>query len=179
MILALFVILYSTGTAVLSTVINWFFVYKKDSYKDLKKDIDRKRARLEQIKEAGFESKKIQDEKTSIESMLQKKSAELFKMRLLTTSTTSISMLVLSKVFGSFMKGKVVAHLPFVPPSILLKLTQRGLKTSDPTAMSSTPIFLLCSLSIKAAINRALGFAPPKMFTPNWSEMQEKSQAKM
>lgn len=74
----------------------------------------------------------------------------------------SLFFIILARVLGTEYTGKVIAVLPFVPPNLLRKLTQRGLETGiDPRACSFTFIFILCSLSVKYIASSMFGQQMP------------------
>lgn len=63
-----------------------------------------------------------------------------------------------------------MAKLPFEPFGMLQGMSHRGLTGSDMTDCSMMFMYVLCQLSIRANIQKYLGFTPanagPSMFQP-------------
>lgn len=67
--------------------------------------------------------------------------------------------------------GVVVAKLPFTPLSLLQGLSHRNLSGVDMTDCSSTFIYILCTLSIRANIQKLLGITPQDKNGPSLWDM--------
>ena len=68
----------------------------------------------------------------------------------------------LLSMFNSIFEGKVVAKLPFVPISLVQGLSHRNLMGEDLTDCSFIFLYILCTMSIRQNIQKALGFAPSR-----------------
>lgn len=80
----------------------------------------------------------------------------------------------LLSMFNSIFDGKVVAKLPFTPVSWIQGLSHRNLMGHDYTDCSFIFLYILCTMSIRQNIQKALGFAPSRaaskqtsMWTPD------------
>ena len=80
----------------------------------------------------------------------------------------------LLSMFNSIFDGKVVAKLPFTPVSWIQGLSHRNLMGQDFTDCSFIFLYILCTMSIRKNIQKALGFAPSRaaskqtsMWTPD------------
>jgi len=72
-------------------------------------------------------------------------------------------------LFASLLlSGQPVAKLPFEPFGFVQSMSHRGLGGSDVTDCRMTFIYVLCSISIRAHVQKALGWSPvqagPSMF---------------
>ncbi|CAN0332709.1 unnamed protein product, partial [Ectocarpus sp. 4 AP-2014] len=59
--------------------------------------------------------------------------------------------------------GIVVAKLPFVPISLVQKISHRALEGEDPTDCSVAFIFALCQAGVKGNIVKLVGVGHPKV----------------
>lgn len=88
---------------------------------------------------------------------------------------TSVFFVLLLKILGTEHKGNVMAILPFVSFNLMTKVTGRGLDWSNVpvSALEGTEIqtkqatsflfiYLLCGLSVKFFVNKAVGTQPPE-----------------
>ena len=60
----------------------------------------------------------------------------------------------------------MLARLPFVPFNFIQNVSHRNLPGNDATDTGMVFIFMLCAMSIKPNLQRALGHAPPKTAVP-------------
>ena len=65
-------------------------------------------------------------------------------------------------MFNSIFDGRVVAKLPFTPIYWIQGLSHRNLLGDDMTDCSSIFLYILCTMSIRQNIQKALGFAPSR-----------------
>ena len=63
-------------------------------------------------------------------------------------------------------EGLVLARLPFTPFSFIQGITHRNLPGTDMSDCCVVFIYMLCSMSIKPSLQRALGQNPPKTAVP-------------
>jgi len=82
----------------------------------------------------------------------------------------SIIFLVLGRILSTEYSSKVVAVLPFVPYSIIRRISQRGFDEGmDPRACSFYFVFILCSLSVKHIADKVFGQQlPPGISMANY-----------
>lgn len=156
----------SICTAIICEAISWLLIYRTTSYKTLRSSIDRAAKKLETMKTTSDAQKFTKKSKTKkmdrVETSLKESSRDLslFKFK-----SGAVVALVLFAVFGllnSLFEGKSVAKLPFVPVSIVMKMSHRGLNGNDPTDCSMAFLYLLCSISIRTNLQKFLGFSPPR-----------------
>ena len=65
-------------------------------------------------------------------------------------------------MFNSIFDGRVVAKLPFTPIYWVQGLSHRNLLGDDMTDCSFIFLYILCTMSIRQNIQKALGFAPSR-----------------
>jgi uncharacterized membrane protein (DUF106 family) len=65
-------------------------------------------------------------------------------------------------MFNSIFDGKIVAKLPFTPITWVQGLSHRTLLGEDFTDCSFIFLYILCTMSIRQNIQKALGFAPSR-----------------
>lgn len=161
---SLLIVFISITTALLGEGFTWLTVYRTNSYKRLKAEVDRSGRRLEKKKEAvgqladKHQKKKLGREEERIRTL--KKDLSLAKTK---------SMMFVGLAFTFFLTmcnnifyGKVVAKLPFLPPSFLQGLSHRSLKGDDYTDCSFIFLYIICTMSTRANVQRLLGFAPTR-----------------
>ena len=78
----------------------------------------------------------------------------------------------LLSMFNSIFDGKVVAKLPFTPMSWIQGLSHRNLMGQDYTDCSFIFLYILCTMSIRQNIQKALGFAPSRAASKQTSMWQ-------
>ena len=65
-------------------------------------------------------------------------------------------------MFNTIFDGRVVAKLPFTPIYWVQGLSHRNLLGDDMTDCSFIFLYILCTMSIRQNIQKALGFAPSR-----------------
>ncbi|RLN38667.1 uncharacterized protein C2845_PM01G00180 [Panicum miliaceum] len=69
---------------------------------------------------------------------------------------------VLFVVFGLLSTlSRAAAKLPLAPVPLVQRMSHRGLHGNDPTDCSMVFLYFLCSMSIRANLQKLLGFTPP------------------
>ncbi|CAM9198836.1 unnamed protein product [Laminaria digitata] len=144
-------------------------VYRKPDYQRLKRHIETVAKDLEKKKAdpVGVDnSAKKREKNQRVIDRLEKDLADAMKelQALATPSKLAVAVLVMAVVVGinkSF-AGTVVAKLPFVPFSLLQKISHRGLEGDDPTDCSVAFLFALCQAGVKGNIAKLVGVGQPK-----------------
>merc|ERR1712059_46816 len=109
--------------------------------------IEKQRKKLEKKKEAHGESANLdRSKKRKIEADEEK----------LKNSNRDLTMV------NSIFDGRVVAKLPFTPIYWIQGLSHRNLLGDDMTDCSFIFLYILCTMSIRQNIQKALGFAPSR-----------------
>ncbi|CAB1097189.1 unnamed protein product [Ectocarpus sp. CCAP 1310/34] len=153
--------------ALLAEAYSWYTVYRKPEYQRLKrhienlvKDVEKKKA--EPV--GGSVEKKVKNLKAL--SRLEKDLAEATKdLQALTMSNklvVAVTLMVVMIAINKSFAGIVVAKLPFVPISLVQKISHRALEGEDPTDCSVAFIFALCQAGVKGNIVKLVGVGHPK-----------------
>jgi len=169
----LFVIFASLASALFAEGISWLLIYRTDEYKRLKSTIDKLQNKVDKKKqEAGVvdnsasSSSKIKDKKIGrFEESLQNANRDMATTKFKSTFAVAFSMIALFGVLNSTFDGIVVAKLPFEPISLINGISHRGLSGTDYTDCSMVFFYILCSLSIRANIQKLFGTTPPKQMS--------------
>lgn len=172
---AVFIIFISTCTALLGEGLTWFLVYKTEKYQRLKAEVEKQCKKIEKKKETSDLSdaknkKKLERE----EERLKTTNRDLSMVKMKSLFFIGITFTALLSMFNTIFEGRVVAHLPFTPISWVQGLSHRSLPGNDLTHCSFIFFYILCTMSIRQNIQKALGFAPsraaskhaPSIFSP-------------
>ncbi|EGC34883.1 hypothetical protein DICPUDRAFT_79372 [Dictyostelium purpureum] len=175
----IFILFLSVASTLLSEGVSWLLVYRTDSYKKSKANIDRLQAQLDKIKEQDSNTstllKKKQDKKgEKIEEALKIANKDLSLSKFKSMFFVAISMIGLFSYLNRIFDGVVVCKLPFVPIGFLQNISHRTIAGDDYTDCSMTFIYAMCSMFVRNNIQMILGTAPPKSKNPFLGGMDEK-----
>jgi uncharacterized membrane protein (DUF106 family) len=162
---SLLILAISIFTAFLGEGLTWLLVYRTEKYQKLKLDVERQTKKLEKKKEAHGEATldRIQKKKMDREEdRLKTTNRDLMMVKMKSMMAIGFVFTSLLSMFNSIFDGKVVAKLPFVPISWLQGLSHRNLLGEDFTECSFIFLYILCTMSIRQNIQKALGFAPSR-----------------
>merc|ERR1712025_868508 len=140
-------------------------VYRTDKYQKLKLDIEKQTRRLERKKEAVGDSALDRTQKRKMErdeERLKSTNRDLMLVKMKSMFAIGFAFTSLLSMFNSIFDGKVVAKLPFTPISWLQGLSHRNILGDDYTECSFIFLYILCTMSIRQNIQKALGFAPSR-----------------
>merc|ERR1712142_1001034 len=164
---SILILVISVCTALLGEGLTWLLVYRTDKYQKLKLDIEKQTKKLEKNKEAhgpdgaGLDStqkRKMERE----EERLKNTNRDLMLVKMKSMMAIGFAFTSLLSMFNSIFDGKVVAKLPFVPLSWIQGISHRNLMGNDFTDCSFIFLYILCTMSIRQNIQKALGFAPSR-----------------
>merc|ERR1712142_868106 len=162
---ALLILVISVFTAFLGEGLTWLLVYRTEKYQRLKQDVERQTKKLEKKKEAVGESALDRTQKRKMEreeERLKSTNRDLMMVKMKSMMAIGFAFTSLLSMFNSIFDGKVVAKLSFVPISWIQGLSHRNLMGSDLTDCSFIFLYILCTMSIRQNIQKALGFAPSR-----------------
>lgn len=103
----------------------------------MKSQIEKTYEEIEKLKRDGKDFKKCQ----RLEKEMKRDNTLLAGMKLYSMIFLSIIMYVVYQMLRNYYKGVIVAKLPFVPFSLLTKMTHAGLETTDMTDCSMVSIY--------------------------------------
>merc|ERR1712109_193729 len=159
------ILVISICTALLGEGVTWALVYRTEKYQKLKLDIERQTKKLEKKKEAHGEATLDRTQKKKMEreeERLKNTNRDLMMVKMKSMMAIGFAFTSLLSMFNSIFDGKVVAKLPFTPLSWIQGLSHRNLMGSDMTDCSFIFLYILCTMSIRQNIQKALGFAPSR-----------------
>ncbi|KAJ1978258.1 hypothetical protein H4R34_003274 [Dimargaris verticillata] len=155
---ALQVFLYALANAVLSELIGYHFVYKRDDYQSIKAGLERttKRLAAEEANETNRSNqrkrqRRIDELKKQVQVYNGKASGKSMRLSLVTAALQIATFYYMSNyAFPNI----TVAKLPFTPFGFVQGLSHRGLDSDDYTDCSAAFLFLMASLFIRAFVQR-------------------------
>lgn len=153
-----------------------WWVFSQESYRRSVEKLERSEFKVNQLKAKA--SEKNAKRLTKAEEEKSQMLAVVAHRHTMPNVFVSFLFLVLMRVLGTELKGKIIAVLPFAPYGFFRRLVSaRGLEfpefveyTTDETsgvdsvaqACSFTFIYMLSAMSIKYYVHQLLGTAPPK-----------------
>ena len=155
----------SVFTALLGEGFTWLMVYRTDKYQRLKSDLEKQTRRLEKKKEAHGEAALDRTQKRKLErdeERLKNTNRDLMMVKMKSMLAIGFAFTSLLSMFNNIFDGKVVARLPFTPISWVQGLSHRNLLGEDYTECSFIFLYILCTMSIRQNLQKALGFAPSR-----------------
>nr|ACO11139.1 Transmembrane and coiled-coil domain-containing protein 1 [Caligus rogercresseyi] len=164
----LLIVFISFCTVLLGEGLTWLLVYRSEKYQKLKGEIEKTSKRLEKKKKSDFglaldknsSSKKKKLERD--EERLKSTNWDLMLVKMKSMMGIGFAFTSLLSMFNSLFEGRVVAKLPFTPISWVQGLSHRNLNGDDMTDCSFIFLYILCTMSIRQNIQKALGFAPSR-----------------
>lgn len=174
------IMLTCLASACLCEAILWVLMYRHSSYQKLVETISRTSKKVESLKESGAKDKGSKGKKLGRQEQYLKQTArELHTAKMKSQLFVMFTLMGLFAIMSNLYSGTVVARLPFKPFGPIRQVSSRGLTTDDPLDCSMAFIYLLCSMTFRSNVQKALGFAPPRaianMNNP-WANMQNQMQ---
>merc|ERR1711976_350258 len=161
----LLILFISIATAFLGEGLTWVLVYRTDKYKKLKSEVEKQSKKLEKQKEAAVSETSDRNQKKKIERQeerLKNNNRDLSMVKMKSMFAIGIVFTALLSMFSSIFDGRVVAKLPFIPISWIQGISHRNLMGTDYSDCSFIFLYILCTMSIRQNIQKALGFAPSR-----------------
>jgi len=160
------ILVISICTALLGEGVTWVLVYRTEKYQKLKSEIEKQSKKLEKKKEAHGEAANLdRSKKRKIEAdeeKLKNSNRDLTMVKMKSMFAIGFAFTALLSMFNSIFDGRVVAKLPFTPIYWIQGLSHRNLLGEDMTDCSFIFLYILCTMSIRQNIQKALGFAPSR-----------------
>jgi len=162
----LLILFISICTALLGEGVTWVLVYRTEKYQKLKSEIEKQSKKLEKKKEAHGESANLDRSKKrkleADEEKLKNTNKDLTMVKMKSMFAIGFAFTALLSMFNTIFDGRVVAKLPFTPIYWIQGLSHRNLLGDDMTDCSFIFLYILCTMSIRQNIQKALGFAPSR-----------------
>lgn len=171
---SLFIILISISTALMGEGLTWLMVYRTEKYQRLKSEVDRQSKRLDKKKENVGEllDRSLKRKLEREEERLKSNNRDLSMVKMKSMFFVGLAFTAILGLCNSLFHGRVVAKLPFIPIGFIQGVSHRNLEGNDLTDCSFIFLYMLCTMSIRANVQKILGFAPSRA-------SQEQSQANM
>lgn len=148
--------------------LNYFLVYRKSDYQNLVSNVKSLAKKIEKMQEVGpnTTNKNNAKRKTQLEERLKLANTELTMKKFKATILVGILMIVTLTSMNKQFYGTVVAKLPFVPFSLISKLSHRGLEGEDYTDCSSLFIYVISGIVFRTNVQKLFGFEAPQVMSP-------------
>jgi uncharacterized membrane protein (DUF106 family) len=161
---SLLIILISFSTASAGEFLNWLMVYRTENYKRLKAEIEKQGKKLDKRKENMGElvDKSLKRKLDREEERLKANNRDLSMAKMKSMFFVGFVFTTILGMFNSIFQGRVVAKLPFTPFSMIQNLSHRNLEGDDMSDCSFIFLYILSTMSLRANIQKCLGFAPPR-----------------
>ncbi|GAB0488867.1 hypothetical protein MMPV_000080 [Pyropia vietnamensis] len=162
------VIVMLTGALALAMeAFTWLTVYRKEEYVAAKARVTglaERLAREEAIIEPASKRKAQEKRIAGLTADLKIASSALSSPTRTAVSLASSALLFLAyRLLSSVYAGTIVARLPFEPPPFVRGMTHRGLpEGTHPADASFAFVYAVATMALKANLQRALGFTPPR-----------------
>ncbi|VDO73888.1 unnamed protein product [Heligmosomoides polygyrus] len=161
----LLIIAIALCTALAGEGLTYLLVYRSDQYKRLKAEMEKKTKKLEKKKqevgEAVDKNAKKRLERDEERLKATNRDMSMFKMK--SMFAIGLAFTALLSTFNSIFDGRVVARLPFVG--------------DDMRDCSFIFLYILCTMTIRQNLQKALGFAPSRAMNrqqgSSWAPAQQ------
>ncbi|VDO67535.1 unnamed protein product, partial [Haemonchus placei] len=160
----LLIIAIAFCTALAGEGLTYVLVYRSEQYKRLKSEMERKTKRLEKKKQEVGEvvDKNAKKRLERDEERLKATNRDMSMFKMKSMFAIGLAFTALLSTFNSIFDGRVVARLPFVPIGFLQGLSHRNLVGDDMRDCSFIFLYILCTMTIRQNLQKALGFAPSR-----------------
>lgn len=161
---SLLIILISISTALLGEGLTWLLVYRTEKYQRLKTEVDKQSKRLDKKKENVGEllDKSLKRKLEREEERLKANNRDLSMVKMKSMLFVGLTFTAILGLCNSLFHGRVVAKLPFIPIGFLKGVSHRNIAGDDLTDCSFIFLYMLCTMSIRANVQKILGFAPSR-----------------
>jgi len=159
----LLILFTSCASALIAEGLSWLLIYRTAEYQKLKATVDSLTKKLERKKEAktGFKQYKPKVRRIDrYEENLKAANRSLSYVRMKSTFAVMFTLISLYGLLNSGYDGIVVARLPFEPMSLVQRISHRNLRGHDYYECSMAFFYALCSVSIRANIQKLFGNQP-------------------
>ena len=162
------VVVCSLLATIAAESLNYFLVYRKSDYQNLVSNVKSLAKKIDKIQDASLNTsnKNNAKRKAQLEERLKFANTELTMKKFKATVLVGILMIVTLTTMNKNFYGIVVAKLPFVPFSLISKLSHRGLEGEDYTDCSSLFIYILSGIVFRTNIQKIFGFETPQVMSP-------------
>lgn len=160
-----------SGAALFVETLLWLWAFRSDSFRSLRANIDRQTRKLEEVRAQphapGPQGKAAKQKKIDKldKAIKQQMAKELGGVRMKQTFLTAGILLLLFRMTTTWYGGHIIAKLPFVPFSLLAKVSQRGIETPAANDCGVAFIYALCQAGIRPNITKLLDWGLSRTMT--------------
>ncbi|XP_041369226.1 calcium load-activated calcium channel-like [Gigantopelta aegis] len=156
------IVAISICTALLGEGLTWLLVYRTETYKKLKAEVEKQSKKLEKQRESETSDRGQKKKLERQEEKLKSNNRDLSLVKMKSMFAIGFAFTALLSMFNSIFDGRVVARLPFIPISLLQGISHRNLPGEDYGDCSFIFLYILCTMSIRQNIQKMLGLAPSR-----------------
>ena len=143
----------------------YYYAYRTDEFKATSRSVERQRKNLDAVKAITVvaKQKKKHDKKVKgMEADLKSAKRELDALKQYPNMFGVVANIASTVYISNFWSGRVSARLPFVPFGVVSMTSHRGVEGEDMQDCAFLFLFILCNMSIRVLIQKALGTAPAR-----------------
>eukprot|EP01057_Protomagalhaensia_wolfi_P006193 Protomagalhaensia_wolfi_Nauph_80__6192@NODE_91_length_3802_cov_379_199309_g68_i0_p3_GENE_NODE_91_length_3802_cov_379_199309_g68_i0NODE_91_length_3802_cov_379_199309_g68_i0_p3_ORF_typecomplete_len179_score37_18EMC3_TMCO1/PF01956_16/2e25DUF2681/PF10883_8/0_076CAGE1/PF15066_6/0_19_NODE_91_length_3802_cov_379_199309_g68_i030033539 len=158
MFLFLLVVAISTCLSFVSEFLAWVWVYRKAEFQGFSRELQKRKEQIsaekQQLEQTGkkVHAQRLKRFEGQYKELVQQMYTKSLKGQILPTVLALGGLPLLMP----YLKGLVVAKLPFTPFWIFKSLTQQGLEDPGPNDCSATCIFFLAVAASRAIIRKCM-----------------------
>eukprot|EP00123_Amoebidium_parasiticum_P022236 comp8294_c0_seq1/m.3698 comp8294_c0_seq1/g.3698 ORF comp8294_c0_seq1/g.3698 comp8294_c0_seq1/m.3698 type:complete len:204 (-) comp8294_c0_seq1:265-876(-) len=168
--------LITLAVSMLTEVVNYYLLYRKESYKSIVAQMERHREKMEREKaqlegKAKMDARKREKIVEGLENTYKAMGVDLQKEKIGSQIASAFVFLSVLGAFSNVFEGLVMGKLPFVPFGFIQGMSHRGLSGEDYTECNYLFIYVVASMITRPLVQHLFGVAPkrgveePSMFT--------------
>lgn len=148
------------GATLVTEIMLWAWAYRHNSFKNLKVQLERQGKRAKTGSQLdGKKTKKADRAESQLKEQVTKALASL---RLKQAVVMGGSLFVLFRLLASRYDGMLMAKLPFEPPALLRKLSQRGLTDAKADDCAFAFLYAVLNVGIRPNVGKLLDLGPSR-----------------
>ena len=183
------VLLYEFGIALLSEVVSWYLVYRKEEFRRVVGQIERCNKLIEDKKLNSSNSAASSQTSTSksnnkvskkvgrAEDQLKSLTQQLMPFNMRVAMANMVVVLVAYQYLNAMFEGVIVGRLPFTPFSFMTNITHRTLPGEDYRDASAHLIFALTLMVVRTNMQKLMEHFQIKPSQPKQMSLWEMASA--
>uniref|UniRef100_A0A7S0ZBL7 Calcium load-activated calcium channel n=1 Tax=Timspurckia oligopyrenoides TaxID=708627 RepID=A0A7S0ZBL7_9RHOD len=179
---------YILGLVVLMTFsvegLSWYVLYRTDEYKRNSLRIKELNVNLEKEKSTlvALDKRKAHEKKVArLEEDLKAATAELSRSKFKLNIFVSMCYMVMYYYLNNYVfnNSGPIGKVPFEPMFMAKSFVHRGIQSEDVKEIGFAFMYAISSMSVKANIQKALGFSPPRSNFDAWEDQKKNTEKYM
>jgi len=159
-----YVIGCSIFATALTTLAEWYLIYRTEEYKELKQELDDEEKQLE--KEKKKKTKKSGEKVKQLEKQIQDHKTKISLMSFKSMIFGGVVMFAMFSYLSRTFDGIIVGKLPFEPFGFVTSFTHRGLPGTNYTDCAFLFVYILSTMSIRTNVQKYFGWQPANSANP-------------